>query len=321
MAYVPLPAYNPGPGINFGPVNQAFDAIAQQNNANRQYGLQEKASERADQQFAVDKRNSDLQYQNAMVRQSAGIAQAAMNERDPAKKAALMSQIYSLHPEYRDRLVAAGVNPNDFDNTANFIVSEARGYLNPQDVALKDAQIAEARAGVTKSNAEVAAMRRQADFVRSLFPEMAGGSMGSMPSDGSPAIAPAASSYSFSGPANNALVAISGQPGNALMPRPSGVSNAPTPPPPRNAFAAPAQSYPSSALPDRKSGAWTRSNRTIAARGTINEPSGAGRPDGVYRRQRIGPRYAVADLGGHKARHGFRSRAEQRQGHVGHSKQ
>ncbi len=49
MAYVPLPAYNSGPGINFGPVNQAFDAIAQQNNANRQYGLQEKASERADQ--------------------------------------------------------------------------------------------------------------------------------------------------------------------------------------------------------------------------------------------------------------------------------
>ena len=35
MAYIPLPAYRTGQGINLEPVNAALDSIMQQNNQNR----------------------------------------------------------------------------------------------------------------------------------------------------------------------------------------------------------------------------------------------------------------------------------------------
>ncbi len=167
--YVPLPAYKTGLGINFEPVNQALEGILQQKNTNRQFGLQERASDRADQQLAITKQSADTAAHDAMIRQSAGIAQAALNERDPAKKAAMMSQIYGLHPEYKDRLTAAGIDPNNYDGTANFIVNEARGYLDPQAVQLRNLQMEEAKANIAKTNMEVAADRRQANMFNSLF--------------------------------------------------------------------------------------------------------------------------------------------------------
>ena len=44
MAYIPLPAYRTGQGINLEPVNAALDSVMQRNNKNRQFGLQQRIS-------------------------------------------------------------------------------------------------------------------------------------------------------------------------------------------------------------------------------------------------------------------------------------
>ena len=153
--YVPLPAYKVPAGINFEPINQALEGVLQQNNANRLYALQQQQSARADAQLDIDRQRagdahqaavSDREYRLAV--QSAGIAQAALTQRDPAKKAAMMTQLYGLHPEYKNCLVEAGIDPNDYDSTANFIVSTARGYQDPRDSQIKDLEVQKGRAEI-----------------------------------------------------------------------------------------------------------------------------------------------------------------------------
>jgi hypothetical protein len=245
--YVPLPAYNSGPGVNFEPLNQALDGVIRQNNANRAFDLQQKSSDRADQQFAMDKQSFDLNYNMALARNSAGVAQAALSERDPAKKAGYMNQLYGLHPEIKNRLIQHGIDPNDYDGTANFIVSEARGYVNPQETALNDAKIMEARAGAAKSTAEAAALRRQASLVNSLLPEFNGGV--------SVASSAAPSAMSFPAPVNNALMMLPPPQGNGLsIGRSTAVTSAPPPQVPPNALLSePARTFPGS-LPGRDAG-------------------------------------------------------------------
>jgi hypothetical protein len=156
MPYVPLPSYQVPAGINYEPVNNAFAQIGNTNqrNALMDFERQKFQAEntRADKQLAIQQqqaadshRANDLDFSSNLARQSAGIAQAAIAERDPAKKAGMMTQLYALHPEYKSRLAQAGVDPNDFDGTANFIVSQAKGYQNPLDVKLKEAQLAGAQ--------------------------------------------------------------------------------------------------------------------------------------------------------------------------------
>jgi len=163
---VQLPSYYGGNSLDFSPVQNALSQVTAQNNANRQYGLEQQQSARADQQLAIQKQSADIAAQDAMVRQSAGLAQAALGEKDPVKKATIMSQLYSMHPEYKDKLAAHGINPNDFDGTANFIVAQAKGYINPQDAQLKNAQIALAEAEAAKARMEGQMSGAQLEFLR-----------------------------------------------------------------------------------------------------------------------------------------------------------
>jgi hypothetical protein len=134
--------------VDFSPVNNALDTNAINNFRQQQVGIEQQASNRADQslklqqqQAADTHRANDLDFQSNLARQSAGIAQAALAEPDPTKKAAMMTQLYALHPEYKQRLTAAGIDPNDADGTAKFIVAQATPYQNPLDVAVKKAQL------------------------------------------------------------------------------------------------------------------------------------------------------------------------------------
>lgn len=135
--------------VDFSPVNNALDTNAVNNFRQQQVGIEQQASNRADQSLKIQQqqaadthRANDLAFQSNLARQSAGIAQAALAEADPTKKAAMMTQLYALHPEYKQRLAASGIDPNDADGTARFIVAEATPYQNPLDVAVKKAQLA-----------------------------------------------------------------------------------------------------------------------------------------------------------------------------------
>jgi hypothetical protein len=134
--------------VDFSPVNNALDTNAINNFRQQQVGLQQQASNRADQELALNKqttaanlRNSGLEYEKNLANLTGGVAQSALSLPDPAARAKVWQGIVSSHPDYAKNLIAHGVDPNDVDGGLNFIVNEAKGYQNPLDVAVKKAQL------------------------------------------------------------------------------------------------------------------------------------------------------------------------------------
>lgn len=134
--------------VDFSPVNNALDTNALNGFRQQQVGLQQQASNRADQQLDLQKqttaaglRNSGLEYEKNLANLTGGVAQSALALPDPAARAKIWQGIVSSHPDYAKNLAAHGVDPNDVDGGLNFIVNEAKGYQNPQDVAIKQAQL------------------------------------------------------------------------------------------------------------------------------------------------------------------------------------
>jgi hypothetical protein len=147
MPYIPLPAYRAPDPIDFTSINNAFTQIGQTNyrnalldNDQQKFAADQRQRQlensRADKRLGMDTETHNLDTFGTMVKQVAGISQAAIDA-PPAQQAALMNQAYALHPEIRDRLVKAGMDPNDYANTAKFLVAQSAGYQNPLDVAAK----------------------------------------------------------------------------------------------------------------------------------------------------------------------------------------
>jgi hypothetical protein len=174
--YAPLPSYQPGNALQFGPVNNALAQVTAQNNANRQLGIEQQASNRADQQLDLQKqttaaglRNSGLEYEKNLAGFVAGPAQAALELKDPNAQTAIWNGIKNAHPDFAKNLVAHGIDPNDTVGGLNFVVNEAKGYQNPLDVAAKKAQIAGLNATVGLNEQKMKLAKRQFDFTSSLI--------------------------------------------------------------------------------------------------------------------------------------------------------
>lgn len=231
MSYAPLPAYDAGPGLNFEPINNALASVANQNYRNALVGLQQQANDRANKQLTMDTEthsrqiaNMDLEHERNLATAYGGWAQDILSDPDQESRLSRATALINSHPEFSGALQKNGIDPNNPVAAMKFITAEAAGYRTPEALALQRAQIAEANANVSKSNAEVAAMRRQADMFNSLDPAEFGG----QPSTSSaPAIAPAASS-AYAAPGVNALAAGPGTPAQ----------------PARNALAGPAAGAP-----------------------------------------------------------------------------
>ena len=97
--FVPLAQQTPNQGINLEPVNAALDSIMQQNNQNRQFGLQQRASDRADQQFAFEqgqaKQAADRQNVELFGKRATAIDQAFPGWR--SMPGASLSELISTH--------------------------------------------------------------------------------------------------------------------------------------------------------------------------------------------------------------------------------
>jgi len=229
--YVQLPAYNPGPGINWGPLNQALDGITQQNNRNAMIALQNKEFDATQKQRDFENARATKQDHYALVergaRQANAIAQ--MPDGSPEKRAAWAAHI----AEHRRNFPNEVLTPEDLDPVTGpkIYASEAGLALeSPGAIALRNAQIEEAKAGAAKSYADVAATRRQAALVKSLMPEYFGDEPSASPTNTNalappPATAPAnyfqePQNALASPQQNNALAAYGGSPAD-LPPEPA----------------------------------------------------------------------------------------------------
>lgn len=163
--YIPLPSPEVPQNalLNFAPVNNALDTYREQKNTDFRNSLAQKESDRQDQelglrkqQFAQSSKMNALEYQTKVAQRSAGLAQMALGEKDPTRKAAIMQQMYGLDPEFTRSLAAHGVNPNDHDTVANFVIAQARGYQDPLDTQAKKLGLQKTQAEISKLNAEAA---------------------------------------------------------------------------------------------------------------------------------------------------------------------
>lgn len=172
-----LPAYNiPNALIDFAPVQNALSGVMAQNNANREYGLQQQQSARADEQLALTKKTTVAQLQNMalehernMAQAYGGWAQTIQSNPDPAARAALTKQLIASHPEFATTLQKNGVDPNDPDKALSFITSEAQGYQNPLDVQAKKASIAATNSTIGLNEQKMKLAKRQFDFTSNLI--------------------------------------------------------------------------------------------------------------------------------------------------------
>ena len=155
MAYIPLPAYRTGQGINLEPVNAALDSIMQQNNQNRQFGLQQRASDRADQQFAFEqgqaKQASDRQNVELFGKRATAIDQA-FPVGDP-RRAPVYQNLISTHQKM---FPGQTLTEEELDPVTGpkLMAAQAGMYLDPRDSQAKDLALQETRAKINKLNVE-----------------------------------------------------------------------------------------------------------------------------------------------------------------------
>lgn len=153
--FVPLAQQTPGQGINLEPVNAALDSIMQQNNQNRQFGLQQRASDRADQQFAFEqgqaKQASDRQNVELFGKRATAIDQA-FPVGDP-RRAPVYQNLISTHQKM---FPGQTLTEEELDPVTGpkLMAAQAGMYLDPRDSQAKDLALQETRAKINKLNVE-----------------------------------------------------------------------------------------------------------------------------------------------------------------------
>lgn len=143
--------------LDLTPVNNALMGIQRQQNENRNYEMEQQRLGMEQQRFAQQSKSANLDYETKLATRSAGLAQMAKAEKNPQRKAAMMERMYSLAPNYRDNLIANGINPDDHDGVADFVIAQARGYQDPMDVEAKRLEMDYKRAQIAKMNSPSAA--------------------------------------------------------------------------------------------------------------------------------------------------------------------
>ena len=152
---VPLAQQTPGQGINLEPVNAALDSIMQQNNQNRQFGLQQRASDRADQQFAFEqvqaKQAADRQNVELFGKRATAIDQA-FPVGDP-RRAPVYQNLISTHQKM---FPGQTLTEEELDPVTGpkLMAAQAGMYLDPRDSQAKDLALQETRAKINKLNVE-----------------------------------------------------------------------------------------------------------------------------------------------------------------------
>jgi hypothetical protein len=192
--YAPIAPFRTGPGINLEPVNAALDGILQQQNLNRSFGLQQQASDRADEQLKISQGEFGLQQDQAKRQRVADLGKQALaidQLTDPNQRAAAWQGWVRAHG-------ADGLSPEEMDPVTGpkLAAAQAGQYVDPMAREQSAADLAYKRAQTT------ALVNKQNDPVEAMLLERLRGT-GSQPSAaGTQSSSP---QPQFSGPRNQAL--------------------------------------------------------------------------------------------------------------------
>ena len=134
--------------LDLSPINDAIDFRAKQ---------QQRAKDNAyrDEQLGMQRDEYKAKARERAVRNAAGIAQMALEEKDPTKGAAVMNRLIASDPRWGDAIKENNIDPADWQTFARTLVAEARG---PQDPLERD----KTKAQINAANAQAAAAYAQA---------------------------------------------------------------------------------------------------------------------------------------------------------------
>jgi len=120
-----LPAYKPGPGINLEPVNNALDSIIQQNDRNRQFGMQ---------QQQIDAQTAERTYQHGRDAKQDAVQQVqmygkqatAVDQMQGPQRAAAWNSILARHG-------TTGLTPEELDPVTGpkLMAAQAGQFVDP----------------------------------------------------------------------------------------------------------------------------------------------------------------------------------------------
>ena len=142
--YYNLPGYRIDNAMaNFAPVNQALNNWGEttRQNAMSEYraGQDKLQNARADAQLGMQREQLGMQRdtfnmekQDRAHKAMAATFQAIGQEADPARRAALYSQVRGRVKDFDQDIIAAGGNPDDMDSTMRLVTAQARGYVEPE---------------------------------------------------------------------------------------------------------------------------------------------------------------------------------------------
>lgn len=135
--------------LDLSPINDAIDFRARQ---------QQRAKDNAyrDEQLGMQRDEYKAKARERAVRNAAGIAQMALDEKDPAKGAAVMNRLIASDPRWGDAIKENNLDPADWQTFARTLVAEARGPQDPLDAQAKQAQIGLVKAQTNLANANAA---------------------------------------------------------------------------------------------------------------------------------------------------------------------
>ncbi len=162
--YVSLPAYQVPRNamLDFSGLNAGIDAIAErnQNAMNRAERAEERTYQRGRNAVADSREQTRFNNQqddrarnnfDDTVKRVAGFAQDhVLSEKDPARRAAKWQQLLDSHPD----LKGAPDAYRDPTSGPELFVSQARGYMDPLERQLKEAQISKMQRETAESSAK-----------------------------------------------------------------------------------------------------------------------------------------------------------------------
>lgn len=146
--FAPLPAYNPGGGIDFSPVGNALDGITAQNNTNRQFSLQQRQSDRADQEQQYQHGRNEKQDKIQAV-QMFGKQAGAVDQMQGPQRAAAWNSIIARHGA--DGLTAEELDPV---TGPKLMMAQAGQFIDPLDRQAKQLGLQKTQAEINKLNIE-----------------------------------------------------------------------------------------------------------------------------------------------------------------------
>lgn len=164
---LPLPAYNPGGGIDYSvpmnalaQVNQSAQFNQQNALAKQQMGMQQERLGFERERLGMEKQQFDQKQQMATVQRFAGLAQGIDQITDPAQRTAAWQHLLRQHPNaaqlpemYRDPVKGP-----------KMLIQEAQGFVDPLDRQAKQAGLGLTRAQTAKAYAEAKKAGEKSEF-------------------------------------------------------------------------------------------------------------------------------------------------------------